>query len=671
MNGPFRGRFFVRYHSVSTPEKEWTMKSSDRSLGMDRPISRRDLLLGVGASAASAFVPGRAFADEMLRLESTGGPYYPPGLTGLRGSHVGSFEVTHQLAREGRRDWGSVNEPDADLYDLVVVGGGASGLSAAFFYRQEYPDARILILDNHDDFGGHAKRNELQAAGRTLLTHGGSEILEGPDHYSDIAKGLFRDLGIEPQRLGEAYDLDFYEKNGLTAGLHFDRETFGADRTLAYPLVTGSHYQGWIAAAASKISHKDAVRQMPISDAAKSEMMRLLTTSVNLIPDHSFPTDEEYLNSISYRDFLNRHINIEEPEIYAIFENLVTDWCVGIEAVPAMEAFYWGMPGINATSLGDGSGWSASGADASPTYHFPDGNASVARMLVRSLIPDVAPGNTIEDLVLAPFDYSKLDRADSNVRVRLQSTAVHVEHDGSPQSSSRVGVTYVRDGQASRVWAKHCILACYNQIIPHLCPELPEPQREALSTMVKSPILYTNVGIRNWQSWKKMGVGAILNPGSYFVSTHLDYPVDFGDYRYPRDPDEPAVVHMVRFPHKSNAGLTPSEQKRAGRHELYATSYETIERNVRLQLAGSLAQGGFDPARDIEAITVNRWAHAYINRANPLYDEMYEDREDERYPFVRGRKPFGRIAIANSDAGSSSLINVAIDQAHRAVNELL
>ena len=114
-----------------------------------------------------------------------------------------------------------------------------------------------------------------------------------------------------------------------------------------------------------------------------------------------------------------------------------------------------------------------------------------------------------------------------------------------------------------------------------------------------------------------------------------------------------------------------SEQKIAGRHELFATSYETIERNIRRQLAGSLSAAGFDPARDIEAITVNRWAHAYINRANPLYDEMYEDREDERYPFVRGRKPFGRVAIANSDAGSSSLINVAIDQAYRAVNELV
>lgn len=651
------------------------MKPSDRNLGMDRPISRRDLLLGMGASAASAFVPGRTFADEMRRLEDTRRPYYPPGLTGLRGSHLGSFEVAHQLARESRRDWGPVTEPDADLYDLVVVGGGVSGLSAAYFYRQAHPDARVLVLDNHDDFGGHAKRNELWAAGRTLVTHGGSEILEGPDDYSDIAKGLFHDLGIQPKRLGAAFDDDFYKRNGLAAGVYFDRETFGVDRTLAHPLVNSLHYQGWIPVAESSLSHEEAVRQMPISDAARQEMMRLLTTRENTISDHSGSDEDAYLNSISYREFLSRHMNIQEPEIYTIFENLVSDWCVGIEAVPAIEAFYWGLPGINATSRGADPGrmsrWFATGTQEPPVYHFPDGNASVARMLVRSMIPDVAQGKTIEDLVLAAFDYSKLDRSDSSVRIRLQSTAVNVQHDGAPRSSSRVGVTYVRGGQASRVWARHCILACYNQIIPHLCPELPAPQREALKTMVKSPILYNNVALRNWQAWKKLGVGTLLNPGSYHVVAHLEYPVDFGGHRYPRDPDEPAVVHMVRFPHRSNANLTPSEQKRAGRHELFATSYETIERNIRRQLAGSLADGGFDPARDIEAITVNRWAHAYINRANPLYDEIFEDDQDERYPFVQGRRLFGRIAIANSDAGSSSLINVAIDQAHRAVNELV
>jgi spermidine dehydrogenase len=652
------------------------MKSDDRNLGMDRSISRRDLLLGMGASAACAFIPGRAFADEMLRLERAGeiAAGYPPALTGLRGSHVGSFETALELALKGRRSWGVVEEPDSDVYDLVVVGGGLSGLAAAHFYRKEHPSARILILDNHDDFGGHAKRNEMRAGGRNLISHGGSELLQGPGNYSDVAKGLLHDLGIQPKRLGAAYDVDFYKRNGLTAGLYFDRETFGVDRTLAYPLVSSIHYQGWIPVADSPLSHEEAVAQMPISEPAQRELLRLLVTDRDQMPEIPAGAKAKYLYSISYREFLSRHLNIREPEIYAIFENLMTDWCVGIEAVPAIEAFYWGLPGINATSRGGVRGqlsrWFETRSQEPSTYHFPDGNASIARLLVRRMIPAVAPGKTMEDVVLTPFDYSKLDEAKSPVRLRLNSTAVRVEHDGNPKTAKRVRISYVRGGQANRVWARNCVLACYNQMIPHLCSELPAPQREALKKMVKSPILYTNVALRNWKPWKKLGVGALLNPGSYHVVSHLDYPVDFGGHRYPRDPDEPAVVHLVRFPHRSNMGLTPRDQHRLGRYELLSTTFETIERNIRRQLAGSLSEGGFDPARDIEAITVNRWAHAYVNNANPLYDEIYEDDEDERYPFVRGRKPFGRIAIANSDAGSTSLLNVAIDEAHRAVQEL-
>ncbi|MCZ6697767.1 MAG: NAD(P)-binding protein, partial [Planctomycetota bacterium] len=543
----------------------------------------------------------------------------------------------------------------------------------AHFYRKEHPNARILILDNHDDFGGHAKRNELRASGRNIIGHGGSQSFEGPGSYSDVAKGLLEDLGIQPKRLDAAYDCDFYKRNGLTGGMYFDRETFGVDRTIPYPLV--ETFQGWIPIARSSLSREEAIAQMPISDAARREMTRLLTTSKDAVPDHSYSGEGDYLRTISYKEFLSRHMGLREPEIYTILENLLTDWCVGIEAVPASEAFAWGLPGINATSRGGVRGrlsrWFQSLPEEPYTYHFPDGNASVARMLVRSMIPGVAPGTTMEDVVMAPFDYSKLDQAKSSVRVRLQSTAVRVEHDGALQSSRRVGITYVRGGQADRVWARHCVLACYNAVIPYLCPELPDPQREALSKLVKSPILYTNVAVRNWQPWKKLGVGILVNPGSYHVLSMLDYPVDFGGQRHPRDPNEPVLIHMERFPHRSNAGMTPREQYRAARYELFSTSYETIERAIRLQLAGSLSGGGFDPARDIEAITVNRWAHAYVDEVNPLFDEEYEDDYDERYPFVRGRKPFGRITIANSDAGSTSLLDAAIDQAHRAVHELV
>jgi spermidine dehydrogenase len=187
---------------------------------------------------------------------------------------------------------------------------------------------------------------------------------------------------------------------------------------------------------------------------------------------------------------------------------------------------------------------------------------------------------------------------------------------------------------------------------------------------VKAPILYTNVALRNWQAWKNLGTGAVVAPGSYYVNAMLDFPVSLGDYEFASDTGDPIAVHMERFPHRPNQGLSMREQRRLGRHELLATSFETIERNTRSQLADTLAPGGFDPARDIEAITVNRWAHGYAYGYNDLEDPYYEDKDDERYPHVRGRKPVGRITIANSDAGASALLESAVEQAYRAVAEL-
>jgi spermidine dehydrogenase len=601
----------------------------------------------------------------MLALERAGetAAGYPPARTGLRGSHVGSFETALELALNGRRDWGAVEEPDPDVYDLVVVGGGLSGLAAAHFYRKQQPKARILILDNHDDFGGHAKRNEFQAGGRTLLGYGGSQTLQEPSGYPDVVKGLLRDLGVDKKRFDTAYDRGFFKQNGLGPGIHFDREKWGVERLVAYSL---GIFEEYLSLAPSALSPKQAVAQMPISEPAQREFLRLLVTDEDQMPEIPAGAKEEYLYTISYRDFLIKHLDIHEPEVFAILQDLPADSGVGIEAVNALSALYWtGLPGRRATGLPEGE-------ETEPyIHHFPDGNASITRLLVRKMIPAVAPGNTMEDVVTARFDYSKLDEAKSAVRLRLNSTAVRVEHDGDPKTAKRVRVTYVRGGRAYRVQARSCVLACYNMMIPHLCPELPAPQREALALQVKTPILYTTVALRNWQAWKKLGIGAAIAPTGYHINAMLDFPVSLGDHRFSKGPDDPIVVHMERFPHRSNMGLAPRDQHRLGRYELLSTPFETLERNVRGQLAGMLSAGGFDPARDIEGIAVNRWAHGYAYWYNPLFDPYYYgDRDDERYPHVRARKRFGRIAIANSDAGARAMLESAVVQGHRAVTEL-
>jgi len=642
------------------------MKPTDRNLGMDHCISRRDLLHGVGALATGTLIPGSALADQVLALKDNGvgGGTYPPALTGLRGNHVGSFEVSHQLGLEGKYDWGPVQEPDTGLYDLVVVGAGISGLAAAHFYRKEKPNARILIIDNHDDFGGHAKRNEFQLGDRTLIGYGGSQTLQEPSGYSDIVKTLLRDLGVDIKRFDKAYDQTFFQRNGLRGGIYFNKEKWGVDRTVP---VNFAMFDDYIPVAKQNLTTKQAVAQMPISESAKSEFFRLLTTDKDQIPDIAADAKWAYLDSISYREFLARHLNITEPEVFEVLQDLASDFGVGIEAAPALNVMsFSGLPGWNAAGLPEDA------QDAEPyIHHFPDGNASIARLLVRSMIPAVAPGNTMEDIVVARFDYSQLDQINSPVRIRLNSTVTNVSHDGDSRTARRVWVSYVRDGQAFRVQARGCVLACNNSIIPFLCPELPAAQREALAFQVRMPILYTNVALRNWQAWKKLGIGAVYAPGSYHVHATLDFPVSMGNYAFSGGPDEPVVVHMERFPHVNYQGLSASEQFRRGQYELISTPFESIERSVRRQLAGMLGDGGFDPAKDIAGITVNRWAHGYARFYNPLFDTIYADDDDERYPHMRARKQYGRIAIANSDAAASAMLEAAVEQGHRAINELI
>lgn len=636
-------------------------KYRDKDLGMDRPISRRDVLHGFGALTAASFVPGTVFADEVMAAELAGHLYYPPALTGMRGNHDGSFDVAHKLAREGNRDWGPVEEPDSGTYDLVVVGAGLSGLAAAHFYLQENPRARILLLDNHDDFGGHAKRNEFDVGGRTYIGYGGSQSLESPSFYPGLTKNLVRDLGIDIDQLASAYDQDFYKRNGLAAGTHFNAKDWGSDRLVRF----GLGDMRYVPFAPSDLTPAEAVAQMPMSEAAQKELLRLLTTETDQLQIEDEDARWEYLYSISYREFLEKHLDIHEPEVFAVLQDRAADYGVGIEAADAAGVVeYMGLTGALAMGIPDYE------EDEPYIHHFPDGLASVARLMVRKMIPGVAPETTPEDVFKANFDYSELDVASSPVRLRLNSTVVHVENDGDPKTAKQASVDYVRGGQAYRVHARHCVLACYNSIIPSLCPDLPESQREALSMGSRTPMLYTTVMLNNWRAWNELGIGAVVSSGSYHFNAMLDFPVSWGGQDYTGSPDDPITVHMERFPHFNNSGLSSREQRRLGKHELLATPFETMERNIREQLAGTLSAGGFDPARDIAGITVNRWAHGYSDGFNDLDDPWYGGRNSERAPNVIGRKPHGRIAIANTDAGGRAMFETAVEQAHRAVTEL-
>ena len=634
----------------------------DKSLGEDRAIPRRDFIQGalVGAATALTGPMLQAYAADAADIGAgaqgqTG--YYPPVLTGLRGSHPGSFENAHAL-RDGRKP-----EPGTDseeIYDLVVVGGGISGLSSAYFYRaQASRSVRILILDNHDDFGGHAKRNEFQIAGRTLLLNGGTLEIDSPRPYDAAAAGLIKELGVDVAALRKKVEHPkFYSEQGLRRGLFFDKETFGADK-----LVVGV---GVIRAA-------KLLADSPFSDQARLDYARLNEGSVDYMPGLSSDEKKRRLAKMSYRDFLRDVVKVD-PAVIAFYQpRSHGEWAVGIDAVSALDVWAFDFPGFQGMKLARGAipemGYTPAGyasTGGSETLHFPDGNATIARLLVRSLVPGAVPGSTAEDIVTARVDYSRLDRPESPVRVRLNSTVVRAVNVGGPASAREVAVTYVRDGKTFNVRARGCVLAGYNAMIPYLCPELPEKQKEALHEAVKSPLVYTSVALRNWQAFKKLGIHEVYAPGSFHSGFGLNPKVDIGDYRSPLSPDDPILIRMVRVP--ARPGLTEHEQNKVGRAELLATTFATFERNIREQLARTLGEGGFDPARDIEAITVNRWPHGYSAEFNPLFEPVLPV---DQQPQVIARAKFGRIAIANSDAGAAAYTDSAIDQAHRAVGELL
>ena len=648
-------------------------KKQDRELGMARKITRRDFLNGAALTAGATLLP-----SQLLAAMANGGDakisaeYYPPALTGLRGSHTGSFEVMHSL-RDGAF-WDDAGKPSdtGEVYDLVVVGGGISGLSAAHYFRKiAGPKAKVLILENHDDFGGHAKRNEFRVGTRTMQSFGGTFSIESPAPYSAVAKGLIEELQIDVASFPKYISRDLYRSQGLKPSIFFDRETFGVDRLVVNPTPMGGGEMSGPADSGSG-AWKKFLAEAPFSDHAKRDFQRLHQEHKDYFPGLTSDQKKARLARLSYAKYLTEVVGVSE-DIVKLYQAVPHPlFGVGIDAVAAQDAWGFRLPGFAGLNLEPTPG-KGMNRDAIPNeeaekyfFHFPDGNASIARLFVRKLIPDAIPGNSVTDVVAAKANYAKLDESSAPVRIRLNSTVVRVKHVGDQATAKEVEVGYVNGGKLQTVRAANCILACWHVVIPYICEELPDKQKEALRSAQKVPLLYTNVAINNWTSFRNLGANPIYAPGSYHTSVNLDMPVSIGDYHCSQKPEEPVVIHMMKTPNKP--GLPARQQHSKGRAELYTTKFATIEREIREQLARTLGAGGFDPVRDIAAITVNRWPHGYAYEYNSLFDKFWL--EGGEIPCEVARKPFGRLAIANADADAYAYTDCAIDQAYRAVEEI-
>jgi len=625
------------------------MKKSDLALGMGQDITRRDFIHDVSLASLGLALPAGAMGDTPAETSASFGANYPPVRTGMRGSHPGAFEVAHALAREGKSF--PVPRDLDEAYDLVVVGGGISGLAAAYYYRERFgPDSRILILENHDDFGGHARRNEFHQGGEMRLSWGGTMNLEYP-LFSDSVNELFAELGVDIDSLLEGYHFRYGSGPRGKHAMFFDAETYGRD-----VLVPDFSFR-----AGRETELDDAIDRFPISKASRESLKKFYARRENVFAGKSDSEVKELLRRISYTDFLKKYGGLTD-EAADLFIRVTHGYAgVGADSLSAAECIGASVPIMHL--LGSehlsGSGATDAGGDVAM---FPDGNSSVARLLVRALIPDVAPGADASNIALARFDYAKLDEVGAPVRLRLESTVINVANrDGG------ASITYVNDGRVLRVNAKHAVLACYHAIIPHLCPELPEAQKQAQKYQVKRPLLVTNVLLRNSKAINTLALSGAYCPGRLHGAVWVVKGVNTVGYRHDWDDTGPVPVMFWGSIAPPDSSVSVQEQHRASRALLLAMTFEDFEREVRTVLDGMLGPAGFDAKDDILAITVNRWPHGYAYGYLDLWDPEWPEGSA---PHEIARRPFGNIAIANADAGAEAYTHVAIDEALRAIREL-
>ena len=627
---------------------------------MSEKITRRDFLNGVAlTTGAGVLAPSNLWALESLEADAVNATY-PPTLTGMRGSHAGSFEVAHALAWEGRKP--ARYDALEEHYDLVVVGAGMSGLAAAYYYRQQVgPDARILILDNHDDFGGHAKRNEFHHEGRMVLSLGGAQNLDNPGNYSDHAGALMIELGIDADAIA-AMDANTPDDFLLGGKLN-------ANVGMSMPGADGKHVNvdgHWYKFMHGRGDYAAAVRQLPISADEQDRLIAFFGGAEDFLDDLSLGEQFDYISSVSYNRFLMDKVGLSQQSI-AMFDGhlLVLNGVSGWQHT-VLEAISAGAPGLRAM------GWVTNFVDSlaammiggvAEIRMFPDGNASVARLIVQKLIPSVAPNmQGIADVAVAQFNYGALDRENQSVRLRLNSTVVGVRE----TADDSVVVEYVRGGNPLSVTASHCVLACYNNLIPHLCPEMSEQQKAGLSYGVRSPFVYANVLLNNGQAFSKLNLTFTHCPHDAFQWVSSAPTTSNGGYEPPRGPEDPMAVFMMGSPTPAVEGSSARELCRAGRYKIYSTTFAQYEAQIRQQLQSLLGQYGFDHETDIQAITVNRIPHGYAYSYLGLDDPEWEE---GKAPHEIGRAQFGRISIANSDSEATPLMDAAFDAAWRAVAE--
>jgi spermidine dehydrogenase len=632
-----------------------TNSREDKALGLDGNITRRDFLnstlLASGGMLLNSMTPAQLLARQTPAAPgSTADDWTGYGGVGdyanSNGNTKAVLDAGHQI-RDAVFETLPANVIDtAETYDCVVVGGGISGLAAALMFQRKAGGGKTcLVLDNHPVFGGEAKRNEFLVDGRRLVAHQGSALFQVNYPHSFIER-FYASIGLQTPRL------EYQKWAGPDPEIPLTTTPYLA--SAPYGLYFGAKFgqpQGvWLTAPWGK-----KLEGAPISAKAREEWLKtqLSIQADTPVPQYRGDAISRRLDTITLEDYLMEKYGISRETVRAFIGlDEGSAFGLGADALSAYTAYAFNELGPL--------------ADNEPQM-FPEGNSGIARLIVKTMIPESIGGqHSLKDVCRNNINFSALDRAGAAVRIRLGSTAVWVKHDGEPSKSDSVTVAYSRGGQAYRVKARSVVMAGGSWTTKHIIRDLPDDRKEAYAQFYRSPCMLANVAVRNWRFLYKMGISGCQwfeGVGNYIQIHKLAL---CGADSPTIGPDSPVVLTIKVL--YSHPGLTTEQQGHLGRAEMMSTPFREYERQIRQQLSDMFTRSGFDASRDIAGIILNRWGHAYASPAPGFY--FGKDGKPAPGEVLRAA-PFGRIAFANVDLGGMPDHKSSIIEGNRAVEQVL
>jgi len=624
----------------------------DKELGLNSAITRRDFVYGSSLILSSAVVGCGETAENKIQSNSdysfdvNSNWYGPGGIGDYANSHGNTPELVktaHEI-RSGKFNTETEHAVDSgEEYDLVIVGGGFSGLSAAYHFNRLNPSGRVLILDNHPIFGGEAKRNDFNVNGVHLSGPQGSNDFGlpsadgGPDDY-------FTALNLPRE-------FNYVKPGGSASGMRIPIDNYDYMTWQERHYDVGHFFNGavnpWV-----KDVWETGLNATPWGSEVKDAFTRVRSIDTG---NQNEKNTDRWLDSITLKSYYEKELGLP-PQVTSYYDPIMASIIgLGCDGISAYWGKYFDMPGFKKPEL----------YDETLLQSFPGGNTGIARHFVKKLIPDAIEGASFEEILFGRIAFDQLDRKDNPIRMRLDSTVVSVEHTSQANDKERVKISYAKNGELNQLKAKAVVMASGGWVNRHVLKDLPIEYHGAYAKFGHSPVLVANVALTNWRFLERLGVSAAIWPEGFGFTCNIRRPMIVDGKSQPLHPDEPIVLTFYAPIFKP--GLGRKQQGAVGRAELLSTSFTDYERQIREQMTMMFSAGGFDPTKDIAGIILNRWGHAYVN---PDLGFVFGTDGNMAPPDII-RQPYGRIAIGHSELRGHQYWSGAAGEGRRAVEALL